>query len=149
MKYTPKNKGFTLIEMLVVIAIIAVLVSIIIPTISNATSKAKAGVDAANMRGVLGALNVLVIDHNNELSNADLDGMTIPPCKTFPGAIFKVEYCQSHYIRIYYVLDDNYYGLDYFVAIAENGKPDESVSTEEPATEAGVTWFTPVISTGN
>ena len=33
-----KNKGFTLIEMLVVIAIIAVLVSIIIPTVTSATT---------------------------------------------------------------------------------------------------------------
>ena len=44
------KKGFTLIEMLVVIAIIAVLVSIIIPTISSATDKAAAAANAANLR---------------------------------------------------------------------------------------------------
>lgn len=44
------KKGFTLIEMLVVIAIIAVLVSIIIPTISSATTKASAATNAANLR---------------------------------------------------------------------------------------------------
>ena len=32
------KKGFTLIEMLVVIAIIAVLVAIIVPTVSNSTN---------------------------------------------------------------------------------------------------------------
>lgn len=47
------KKGFTLIEMLVVIAIIAVLVSIIIPTVSSATGKAKAATDAANLRSML------------------------------------------------------------------------------------------------
>ena len=44
------KKGFTLIEMLVVIAIIAVLVAIIIPTISSATDKAAAAANAANLR---------------------------------------------------------------------------------------------------
>ena len=47
------KKGFTLIEMLVVIAIIAVLVAIIIPTISSATTKAKAAADAANLRSLV------------------------------------------------------------------------------------------------
>lgn len=47
------KKGFTLIEMLVVIAIIAVLVSIVIPTVSSATGKAKAATDAANLRSLL------------------------------------------------------------------------------------------------
>lgn len=47
-----KSKGFTLIEMLVVIAIIAILVAIIIPTVSNANTKAKAAADAANARSL-------------------------------------------------------------------------------------------------
>ena len=44
------KKGFTLIEMLVVIAIIAVLVSIVIPTVTSATTKAQAATTAANLR---------------------------------------------------------------------------------------------------
>ena len=47
------QQGFTLLEMLVVIAIIAILVSVIVPTISNSTTRAKAAVDAANLRAVL------------------------------------------------------------------------------------------------
>lgn len=46
------KKGFTLIEMLVVIAIIAILVSIIIPTVQSATYKAAAATNAANLRSV-------------------------------------------------------------------------------------------------
>ena len=46
------KKGFTLIEMLVVIAIIAVLVAIIIPVISSSTTKAAAATNAANLRSV-------------------------------------------------------------------------------------------------
>ena len=50
------KKGFTLIEMLVVIAIIAVLVAIIIPTVSSATVKAGAAANAANLRAVYAEL---------------------------------------------------------------------------------------------
>ncbi len=46
------KKGFTLIEMLVVIAIIAVLVSIIIPVVSSSTVKAEAAATAANLRSI-------------------------------------------------------------------------------------------------
>lgn len=47
------KKGFTLIEMLVVIAIIAVLVSIVIPVVGNSTEKAKLAADAANIRAAI------------------------------------------------------------------------------------------------
>lgn len=44
------NKGFTLIEMLVVVAVISVLVSIIVPVVTNASDKSAAAADAANLR---------------------------------------------------------------------------------------------------
>ena len=47
------KKGFTLIEMLVVIAIIAILVSIVIPVVGNSTEKAKEAKDAANIRSAI------------------------------------------------------------------------------------------------
>lgn len=50
MKKLTNKKGFTLIEMLVVIAIIAILVAIIIPVVQSSTTKAAAAADAANMR---------------------------------------------------------------------------------------------------
>ncbi len=50
MKKLTNKKGFTLIEMLVVIAIIAILVAIIIPVVQSSTIKAAAAADAANMR---------------------------------------------------------------------------------------------------
>ena len=48
-KFTNK-KGFTLMEMLIVVAIIAVLVAIAIPTLSNQLEKAREATDAANLR---------------------------------------------------------------------------------------------------
>lgn len=47
------KKGFTLIEMLVVIGIIAALVAIVIPTVTNSTEKAKEAADAASLRSLI------------------------------------------------------------------------------------------------
>lgn len=44
------NKGFTLMEMLIVVAIIAVLVAIAIPVFTNQLEKAREATDAANIR---------------------------------------------------------------------------------------------------
>ena len=45
MSRTGKNDGFTLAELLVVVAIIAVLVAVSIPIFSSQTTKAKAATD--------------------------------------------------------------------------------------------------------
>ena len=51
MKKMMKNrKGFTLMEMLIVVAIIAILVIIAIPTFNSALAKARAATDLANIR---------------------------------------------------------------------------------------------------
>ena len=52
------KKGFTLIEMLVVIAIIAILVAIIIPAVSSSTDRAAAAADAANLRSAKAVIAV-------------------------------------------------------------------------------------------
>lgn len=44
------SKGFTLMEMLIVVAIIAVLVAIAIPTFTSSLNKARVAADAANIR---------------------------------------------------------------------------------------------------
>ena len=49
--YTARNaKGFTLMEMLIVVAIIAILVAIAIPVFSSQLEKAREATDAANIR---------------------------------------------------------------------------------------------------
>ena len=63
------KKGFTLIEMLVVIAIIAILVAIIIPTVTSATSKAKASTDAANLRSAKAVITIGVLDGTYDAEN--------------------------------------------------------------------------------
>lgn len=57
-KFTNK-KGFTLMEMLIVVAIIAILVAIAIPTFTSAMEKAKSATDLANIRS--GYANAMII----------------------------------------------------------------------------------------
>ena len=55
------KKGFTLIEMLIVIAIIAVLVAIVIPAVGNSTEKAKEAADAANIRSAIAEITTTAL----------------------------------------------------------------------------------------
>lgn len=48
-----KQGGFTMVELLIVVAIIAILVAVSIPMFSNALEKARHGVDQANCRDVI------------------------------------------------------------------------------------------------
>ena len=50
MKKLNNRKGFTLMEMLIVVAIIAILVIIAIPTFNSALAKSRAATDVANIR---------------------------------------------------------------------------------------------------
>ena len=50
------RKGFTLMEMLIVVAIIAILIAVAIPTFSSALTKAKVATDEANFRALKGLI---------------------------------------------------------------------------------------------
>lgn len=63
------KKGFTIMEMLIVVAIIAVLVAIAIPTFNGALTKAKEATDVANIRAGYAELQVALLTE---------DGTTIP-----------------------------------------------------------------------
>lgn len=53
-----KKSGFTLMEMLIVITIVAILVTIAIAAFSNSLHKAKVAADLANIRGYYAELQV-------------------------------------------------------------------------------------------
>ena len=53
-----KNGGFTLVEMLIVVAIIAILIAISIPMVTSSLDKAKKATDDANLRSAIGAATV-------------------------------------------------------------------------------------------
>lgn len=131
------KKGFTLIEMLVVIAIIAVLISVIIPTVTAASTKAEAAVDAANLRSVMGQLNGLLASAN-KMSAHEAQGLQTADSKMFPGAKLLVVYQDPGFIDAYFMFDGNYYGLKYYSEIAETGS--SSISTAKP-TGNGYEWY--------
>lgn len=64
------KKGFTLVEMLVVIAIIAVLVSIVVPAVSGAVLKASAAANAANLRAVQSTVQTDYMANPEKYGNA-------------------------------------------------------------------------------
>ena len=77
------KKGFTLIEMLVVIAIIAVLVSIVVPAVSNSTVKAKASTDAANLRSLAAEAQIAVLNAGySNTTSKDVDLLAITDLDT-------------------------------------------------------------------
>ena len=134
------KKGFTLIEMLAVIAIIAVLVSIVIPIAGNATTKAEAAVDAANLRSVMGQLNGLLAS-TNRMTATEAQGLVTSDSKMFPEAKMLVVYQLPGFIDAYYYVDGQYYGLKYFSAIAQGGMDAaEGISTAKP-TGVGYEWY--------
>lgn len=62
------NKGFTLMEMLIVVAIIAVLVAIMIPTFTSALERSREAADIANIRSTYAEAMVKYL--NGEETNA-------------------------------------------------------------------------------
>ena len=135
-----KKKGFTLIEMLVVIAIIAILVAVVVPAVSNGSKRAKAATDAANLRVVLGMLNVDAVGGQKTVQEI-LDDSLNPTSKMDPDAVLYAVFETPGFIDVFYVNESTqtYYGLNYLSDVATHGK--SSLSTEKPDIPGGV-WYT-------
>ena len=64
LKKLNNKKGFTLMEMLIVVAIIAVLVAIAIPVFNGALTKSKEAADVANLRAAYAEWQVKLMTQN-------------------------------------------------------------------------------------
>lgn len=63
-KKLKKSGGFTLVEMLIVVAIIAILVVVSIPMVSSSLDKARTATDDANMRAAKAAAMITYMTNN-------------------------------------------------------------------------------------
>ena len=78
-----KKKGFTLLELLVVLAILAILIAIAIPVYKNQKEKAAITAHNANVRVLETALESYKQDHNGELPK-DIDDLDPEYIKSVP-----------------------------------------------------------------
>lgn len=65
-----KNKGFTLIELVIVVAILAILVGVLAPQYTKYVEKSRKAADASNMSELVNAFKVFVID-GGQLNNTE------------------------------------------------------------------------------
>lgn len=72
-----KNSGFTLIEMLIVVAIIAILIMVSIPLVTGALEKTRDATDQANERAAKAEATMLLMEVIEEPTGATTSGDTI------------------------------------------------------------------------
>lgn len=66
-----RKRGFTLLELLVVISIIAMLLSIMMPSLKDARERGKRAVCLANLRAIGQAIHVYALDNEDQLVPGD------------------------------------------------------------------------------
>lgn len=67
------KRGMTLIEMMVVVAIIAILVSIIIPVVNSYTARANAATNAANLRSIEGQISTMLVSNPTAFDDGNIN----------------------------------------------------------------------------
>lgn len=91
LKKLQNKKGFTLMEMLIVVAIIAVLVAIAIPVFNGALTKSKEAADVANVRATYAEWQTSMLTENTK-APADKDAFLAGPNPTDATSALELNY---------------------------------------------------------
>ena len=75
-----KQGGFTMVELLIVVAIIAILVAVSIPMMKNALERSRHAVDQANVRDAIALASVEYVTNPNDADFAATAGKTYTYC---------------------------------------------------------------------
>ena len=80
-------KAFTLIELLIVVAIIAILAAIAVPNFLEAQTRAKISRTVSDMRSIATAVEAYIIDNNNVPILPELRGQYADVFSDFPDGL--------------------------------------------------------------
>lgn len=86
--FTKSRKGFTLVELMIVIAVIGILASIAMPNLLKANRKAKTQACKANLATLNRTVELYNVDHNGYPNCADMAALNQVLGSYFAGKIF-------------------------------------------------------------
>lgn len=95
-----RNKGFTLAELLIIVAIIAILVGISIPIFTSQLEKSRRAVDKANARNIKAVLGVAANSNEIEFTADKAEGTAYGACIAVIVGKDKVKYYVSGNVKI-------------------------------------------------
>ena len=119
-----KNKGFTLVELIIVIAILAILVGILAPQYTKYVERSRKAADVSNLENLVTAVKVATADYAEIIANTDQDvvinittaGTTIK----YNGISIEAEAVASQGTKLKDAIEE-YAGADWSKAKAKSG----------------------------
>jgi len=99
-------RAFTLIELMVVIAIISILAALLLPVLGAAKERARSIVCLANLKQIGVALTIYSDDHEDSLIPAEYSKNFRPAAEGWPTILYNLKYLPAERAPSYYALAD-------------------------------------------